>query len=294
MIDQIHFVDTYAEIKAFQKFSIRPVVRKMVLDAISLRDSLKGDEPFKKPRIQFIYIHHAFRDEAGNLEHLIKFLLKHHVFINYSEAVNRILTNNIDKPYICISSDDGFKNNRRTASILESFGIKACFFICPAMISETNYINIKKFCADRLHFPPVEFLTWNEVDDLLKKGHEIGSHTMTHINIAQNPLDVIEDEINTSYRTIVERCGEVNHFAYPYGRYFHFNEAGRNLVFKAGFQSCASAERGCHVKQATAPGKESLLIRRDNIVLNWSLSHIKYFLRRNATQPFLQQNNYTY
>lgn len=291
---KLFFADTYATIKHQHGFSIRNSIKIIALDTISLVENLKDDNAFLKKRIQFLYIHHVFKDEEIKLKQLIEFLSKNHIFISHSEAVNRILDNKIDKPYICISSDDGFKNNLRAAEIFESFGIKACFFICPAIINETDYNKIKNFCAQRLHFPPVEFLNWKDVDHLLKKGHEIGSHTMTHINCADSLPNVVEEELNSSYRIIRERCGVVKHFAYPYGRFFHFNEAARNMMFKAGYQSCAAAERGCHVKQATLPVKENLLIRRDNVVLDWKLSHIKIFLKHNATKASLQQNGFPY
>ena len=72
-------------------------------------------------------------------------------------------------------------------------------------------------------------------------------HTFGHINIAETNMNEVEDNINQSFELINKRCGEVSHFAYPYGRFFHFNRKAYDLVFKAGFISCASAERGCHI-----------------------------------------------
>ena len=66
-------------------------------------------EYLKKPRIQFLYIHHVFKDELKNFDILLKSLSAHHEFISYSEGVDKLLKGEIDKPYIIISSDDGLK-----------------------------------------------------------------------------------------------------------------------------------------------------------------------------------------
>lgn len=288
----MNFSDTYASIKHQKGFSIRSAVRNITLDGLHLIEKFKAHDALLKNRIQFLYIHHVFKDEVQCLRQLIEYLSENHFFISYSEALNLILNNNIDKPYICISSDDGLKNNLYAAEIFDLFGIKACFFICPGIIGEMDYDKIKKFCEERLLFPTVEFLTWNDIDYLLQKGHEIGSHTMTHINCAETPLNQVEEELNLSYEIIKQKCGICKHFAYPYGRYTDFNKALTDLVFNIGYQSCSSAERGCHVQQPISTSKENLLIRRDNIVLDWRLSHIKYFLNRNAISVSLQQNNF--
>jgi hypothetical protein len=73
----------------------------------------------------------------------------------------------------------------------------------------------------------------------------------------------------------------VKHFAWPYGRFFHFSESKKNIVFNLGFKSCASAERGCHTNLNT-DNYQDLIIRRDHIVLDWPIRHIEFFLIQNA------------
>src|SRR5205814_3914219 len=123
-------------------------------------------------------------------------------FISYAEAVEKILNSEIDKPYIAISSDDGFKNNIRAAEILNRYGAKACFFINPSIVSETNYEKIKKYCREKLNFAPVEFLNWQEIEQLQRMGHEIGSHTMDHIDIGKTPAERIKIDIEKSYEVL--------------------------------------------------------------------------------------------
>ena len=289
------FIENYKEIKESQKTTARDIARKLLLDAMSIAYGLTGaiDKACKQPRVQFLYIHHIFKDEEILLVKLIEKLLEQHTFISHSEAVTRVLTGHVDKPYISLSSDDGLKNNLRAAAILSEYNINGCFFICPSLIGETNFEKIKTFSANQLHLPPVEFMNWADVDKLQKQGHEIGGHTMSHVNIANCEVNQLNHEIGGCYEEIKKRCGSAKHFAYPYGRYHHFTQQAREMVSVAGFESCASAERGCHISPAgNSIDKDDLFVRRDHIILTWPLEHILFFMARNAQKTAIQ-NNYS-
>ncbi|MHA4808327.1 polysaccharide deacetylase family protein [Flavitalea flava] len=293
----MNFVDTYQELKVYKPPTARSRLRDLALSTIAGGFGLLHDqkELFRKPRIQFLYIHHVFRDEEKSLAVLLEYLSRDHHFISYSEAVNRILKSDIDKPYICISSDDGLKNNLAAASILNDFNAKACFFICPSIIDERDPEKAGEFARVRLHFPPVEFLTWKEVEFMQKQGHEIGAHTLSHINIAATPQAALEEEIAGCHAAIKAKCGSADHFAYPYGRFSDFTEYGRKLVFQSGFGSCASAQRGCHITDRNknkSEEPENLLIRRDHIILSWPLQHILYFLASSSKKASEKNNHF--
>ena len=152
---------------------IRDLLRNKTLDFFSFKNKFFREiEYLKKPRIQFLYIHHVFKDELKKFDALLKFLSLYHEFISYSEGVEKILKGEIDKPYIIISSDDGFKNNLDAAKILDRYGIKGCFFINPTSIGLKNFHQIEKFCNSNLNFPVTEFMTWDDIESLLN----LGSH----------------------------------------------------------------------------------------------------------------------
>ena len=289
------FVETYSEIKRQYPFSARQILRNLALSGLAKRDQFLGNKKLlKTPRIQFLYIHHSFKDELVQLDTLLSFLSNDHQFISHSDALKKILANNIDQPYIAISSDDGFKNNLLAAELLNKYNIKGCFFINPGLINEKDYNTISKHCKQKLHLPPIEFLNWDDVSELQKQGHEIGGHTMYHDNIANMQLTEFEKDLLVSMEILKGRCGEVNHFAFPYGRFSNFNEEGRKAVFNAGFTSCASAERGCHTNQNSSIASDQLCIRRDHVVLDWKLEHIAYFLTNNIKQIGKMNHQFPY
>ena len=270
---------------------IRGFFRDNVLDALSFYQRIKGFETyFRRPRVQLLILHHIFKDEEYKFSELLRELSYSHEFITYSSAVDKILGGDIDKPYITFSFDDGFKNNIIAAEILNKFNVKACFFVNPSVIGETNFEKILLHNSQRLHLPPVEQLSWSDVEKLQKQGHEIGSHTMYHKKVTEQSVEEFRDDIGQSLEVLKEYCGEVKHFAYPYGRYFHFTKKAFETVFEAGFQSCASAERGCHITEGEKMSKNDLFLRRDDIIADWDLNHILYFLAQSSRKANIMNN----
>ncbi|WP_282118126.1 polysaccharide deacetylase family protein [Maribacter aquivivus] len=272
-------IDTYAQIKHNQNGKFRAAVRSSVLDLLSLKHKLLGDEEvLKTPRIQFLYFHHIFQDELKNFENLLEYLSKDHVFISHSEAVDRLLTDRVDKPYIAWSSDDGIQNNMLAAKALNKYGASCCFYINPASIGLTDVEKIKHFCREKLEMPPVAFLSWNEVELLQRQGHEIGNHTFKHDMVSQLTQEQFEEDFLKADTILTQKCGPIKHFAYTYGRFENFTKPAFKFVMNNGYQSCISASRGCHINGKGMLNKNKVFLRRDQIIADWNLSHIKHFL----------------
>ncbi len=253
------------------------LIRDAALPFASALERMGGRraEALARPRVQFLILHHVFPDEETDFRRLLSVLAEGHRFISYSEAVRRIWEGVIDAPYLVITFDDGFKSCLTAARIMGEFGARGCFFISPTITGETDERRIAEFCRDRLFTPPVEFLSWDDVEALLATGHEIGSHTLTHPNMVSLNTAELEDEIGGSFRMLEERIGEVRHFSWPLGRWSHFSAEAARIVFESGYQTCASAERGCHVAQ-TPP--RDLCIRRTHVVSGWPVDHMLFFL----------------
>ena len=114
---------------------------------------------------------------------------------------NQIL---LSQNFTRITVDDGGGSSLELAKFLKSLNIKAYFFIV------SNFIGRDKF------------LTKNEIHDIRKMGHVIGSHSHTHPNpfhlISKNEvikelnksIAILEDIINSPVRTFAVPGGEVN------------------------------------------------------------------------------------
>ena len=208
----------------FKKETPKKKLRKIIIDALSIKNSLiHKNEPFLKPRVQFLYFHHCFDDQIESLEILINRLMIHHEFISYSEGIKILKSKKIDRPYIVICSDDGFKNNLNASRIFAKYKISACFFINPYSINLNDFNSIKEFCAQKLSSPPTEFLSWNDIDYLLKDGHEVGSHAWDHLNLNLISKKESYYQLKKSFDLLKDICGDNVHFSWPYGRTHHFN-----------------------------------------------------------------------
>ncbi len=247
-----------------------------------------GLEYLRRPRVQFLYLHDVAQHDATAFRKLLEKLGREHTYISYSEAVRRVLTGEIDKPYLSLSFDDGLKSCWHAAQALHEMDISGCFFVCPTLLGETDAQKVAAFCADKLHRPPSEFLSWDDVAAMLRQGHEIGSHAITHSVMADLPAAQLADEINDSRRLLQQKVGLVRHFAWPYGRFFHFSAQAARLVFAAGFETCASAESGCHI--AAPEHRHNLCVRRNLILTHWPARHIDYLLARNSQRATADNN----
>ncbi len=269
--------------------TVRSIARHAVLDVLSLLESLSGRTAvLSRPRVQILEFHHVLDDETESFRGLLRVLARDHCFISYSEAVNRIRTGEIDRPYLGFSFDDGFKSGVIASRLLDEAGVKACFFICPSIIGETDPNLVARFCRDRLEVAAMPFMSWSDVEDLRRRGHEVGSHSMTHANLGNASSDELTQEIGGAREVLLRRFGSADHFAWPFGRHVDFSPAAARAVFDAGHLSCASGERGAHV--SGEPRTAELCLRRDDIIARWPIAHVLHFLIANSRASSARSN----
>lgn len=260
----------------------RTIAREIAIHGLSALYRITGRmDSLSHNRVQFVYMHHLFPEEEAGFRNLIRALGRDHKLISFSEAVDRVKAGRIDKPYVCFSFDDGLQQCLRAGQILHEFGVSGCFFVCPSLVGETDRQKLKDICENRFGMQTMDLLNWDEIDELLKCGQEIGSHTMNHPVLSRISEWQVQDEVVSSYEALTRRLGEVKHFAWPEGRFFHFNPIAAQIVYQAGYESCVSAERGCHIAKPTLP---NFCVRRDYISAKWPLSHAYYFLSKNSRQ----------
>lgn len=260
----------------------RRTARHVVLSALATAQAYPHGvrRDLTRDRVQLLYFHHIFQDEADSFRRLLTSLAKNHRFVSYAEAVRRIEANDIDGAYVAFSFDDGFKNCLMAARILEDFGTTACFFVCPSIVGEVNYGRIARFTRERLGIPPVEFMSWDDLEGLLSRGHEVGGHGLDHRDLGALTGAALLEEIEGCYQVLSERLGSPAHFSWPFGLFRHFSSEAATRVFESGYRSCASAVRGCHVSSRELDRRACL--RRDVVQARWAARHVDYLLARNA------------
>lgn len=296
MCDYISSIEQYRESTPTSwKKSIRNYTRNTILNIRSRRYH-REFEHFVEDHaahhsITILCFHNVFTDELTQFSNLLNFLMKHFTFLRYSDAVARIENNSIDNRYMAVSFDDGYKNNVEASVIMKRLEISACFFVCPSIVGETCHTKVKEFNAKKLGNPPIEFMGWKDLENLLSLGHEIGNHTFSHCNIATLSKELLYQEIVVPHDILHSFSGSGVHFAWPYGKFDDFSVEAKNLVSESGHLSCSSAERGSHFG-GVLQNKGDLCIRREAILASWPGDHVGYFLCKSIEQPNKPRNEF--
>lgn len=216
---------------------------------------------------------------------MLKWLSNRYQVVSHSTAVDYVRKGNFSEPIASISFDDGFKNNRRAASIMSEHGMKGCFFVCPGIVGETSADKIGSYCRDRMLIRrPVEFMDWDDLQFLLDNGHEVGNHSQSHLYMMDLTDDQFDEEVSKAREQLVSRLGDVKHFAWPYGRFFHFKAERIGRVIELGHDSCASGERGSHLglQESNPTTDNNFCLRRDSLDMSWPTRHIEYFIEKSS------------
>ncbi len=111
------------------------------------------------------------------------------------------------------SWDDGYLLDLRIADLLDYYGMKGTFYICPAAQHTAKMLSKDQIKA-------------------LSNRHTIGAHSMTHPRLTQIPLENVAKEIRESKQWIEGVTGKsCTTFCYPYGA---VNDTVKQCVQKEG------------------------------------------------------------
>lgn len=80
-------------------------------------------------------------------------------------------------------------------------------------------------------------MTWDQIRELHRRGHEIGSHTRTHRILQGVGPDTVDRELRESRREIEREIGaSVRYFCYPNARYDQVSAARVQACYERGFR----------------------------------------------------------
>jgi len=117
-------------------------------------------------------------------------------------------------------------------------------------------------------------MTWDDARTLVKSGHTVGSHTMTHPNVAHVSAEDARSELTDSKLKLEKELGEaVKHFAYPHPALNpQWNETTLKITEELGYATAVTTTLG-----AVRAGARALAIPRTYIPRNESdfLWHIE-------------------
>ena len=227
-------------------------------------------------------LYHNLSISEEMFEKQVAFLLAHgHTIVPVSGLIKAV-EKGVKKPTAIYFDDGYRDNLLNALPILKKYEIPATVFVITGVINRTHVLwtlalrslyaktrrtfedaelaimNLKEIPAhealkevekeyERANIPldPTEFnmiLDWGEVRELAEAGVEIGSHTVSHPNLARIDRSEVAFELEESKREIERRISrKIISFSYPYGRP---SETVIGCVREAGYEVAVSGTQG--------------------------------------------------
>lgn len=174
-------------------------------------------------------------------EEHIKFLNNFYKPISLNELARRKKENSIQGNEICITFDDGYRDNLKNAlPILEKYNTPATIFVTTSQLGEKASFDWDNEYPeeDRAYFLSKKEILFLSNNPLI----EIGGHTHSHVRLSDLPKEKQLTEIKTN-KEILEKITQkkILHFAYPFGGKRDFNKKTikivKNLQFIAAYEN---------------------------------------------------------
>jgi peptidoglycan/xylan/chitin deacetylase (PgdA/CDA1 family) len=131
-------------------------------------------------------------------------------------------------------------------------------------------------------------MTWDDARSLVKAGHIVGSHTMTHPNIAQVSVADARTELAGSKLKLEQELGApVKHFAYPHPALNpQWNEATLKITQELGYVTAVTTTCGAVRRDARLHAIPRTYIPRDESEFLWHLDRTLLFRNSAAAESY--------
>lgn len=199
-----------------------------------------------------ILTYHSIQDHEDRRSHMAPALFEEHVRYLYENGYKSLLISDIarewpnildTRPAVALTFDDGLENNWTNAcKILKKYNMVGTFFIPTAYIGTVCQPPLSKEMAP---YQDIPMLSWENIEDMVRDGFEIGAHSHSHVMIAKQSPTRREEEILRPKKILENRLGiQITSFAYPKGHSDSFSKATRKLVERAGYLAACTQTGG--------------------------------------------------
>ncbi len=145
--------------------------------------------------------------------------------LDLHRAVQNMFSGEILENTIVLTFDDAHESVYENAvPVLLKLGFTATIFVPTGLVGGVDNFSNDSFKVKKI-------MTWRMLQELIQEGFAIGSHSVTHRDLAELNSDELRHELDDSYRSLCECIGyHKYYFAYPYGL---LNEIVLNTVRKS-------------------------------------------------------------
>lgn len=205
----------------------------------------------------------ALRCSLKDFERYCAFFAKHMKTEPFVALVDRLARRKPLEGELVITFDDGYADNAELAApVLQRWSLQATFFVATGFMESRE----QPFW-DREAGLESRWMSWSQVIQLSRAGHEIGAHTVAHADLGAVSLSEAESELRRARDEIQARIGTAPiHFAVPFGRAFPNLEQAMSIARDLGYQSLSLCRGGI-----VTPAANPMLLER------WPVAPGQYF-----------------
>ncbi|HTN75737.1 MAG TPA: polysaccharide deacetylase family protein [Pirellulaceae bacterium] len=175
--------------------------------------------------------------------------------ISLAQAQERIVCGVNYRPAVCITFDDGYRENCEFAlPLLVQERIPCTYFVSSWFVGENQ-----PFPHDCLRGEPLPPNTIEDLRSMVKEGIEIGAHTRTHADLGtiHDPQRLQEEVVGCAHELEDWVGAPIRYFAFPYGLHPNLNAEAFRLARRAGYAGACSAYGGYNF-----PGDDAFHLQR--------------------------------
>jgi peptidoglycan/xylan/chitin deacetylase (PgdA/CDA1 family) len=157
------------------------------------------------------------------------------------------------RPTFLVTIDDGYRNVfEHSRSMFAALAIKPVLFVPVEWIGFDGHDPVRiRLYFDEAHRlmtdadgRPRPFVSTDELRTLLSDGWEIGSHTMSHIDLTHPDADLSAEIASSRAWLEGELSTDVTMFSFPHGQRRHVSAPVLDHVRSAGYKACFSCSGG--------------------------------------------------
>ena len=135
-----------------------------------------------------------------------------------------------------VTFDDAFRSVGTALPLLERLGVPATVFACPAFAAGDGTFDVPELAPQLArNSEHLATMSWPELRDLVERGFEVGSHTVTHPHLTKLEDQELLRELRESREHLEDELAVRCRFlAYPYGEE---NERVRAAARSSGYEA---------------------------------------------------------
>jgi peptidoglycan/xylan/chitin deacetylase (PgdA/CDA1 family) len=144
-----------------------------------------------------------------------------------------------------VTFDDAYRSTRLVVPLFERLGVSATVFACTGFAESGAPLLIPEL-VERSSGDELATMDWEMLRELVSRGIEVGSHTVTHAHLTQASDEALRHELRASRERIEAELGRPCHYvAYPYGDDdARVHAAARDAGYSRGFSLRPTATDG--------------------------------------------------